>query len=418
MNSPIQLTPVGTYATGIFDESAAEIPAYDPASQRLFVVNANSASVDVLDLSDPTNPTKLFEIEGATFGGVANSVAVKDGVVAIAIEANTTQDPGSVVFLDTDGNLLKSVTVGALPDMLTFTPDGQKVLVANEGEPSSDYTVDPEGSVSIIDLANGVENATVTTADFTAFNSQIDSLRAAGVRIFGPNATVAQDVEPEYIASEDSKTAYVALQENNALAVLDVEAGEITAILPLGFKDHSLEGNGLDASNRDDAINIQTYPILGMYQPDAIATYTVNGETYIITANEGDARDYDAFSEEARIADLILDPVAFPNAAELQDDAVLGRLNVTTANGDIDSDGAFEQLYSYGARSFSIWNAQGKLVYDSGDDFERITAELIPAEFNSNNDENGSFDSRSDDKGPEPEGVTTGVIGGRTYAFV
>jgi hypothetical protein len=419
MNSSIQLTPVGTYETGIFDESAAEIPAYDPASQRLFVVNANSASVDVLDLSDPTNPTKLFEIEGAAFGGSANSVAVKEGIVAIAIEAEVSQDPGSVVFLDTDGNLLKSVTVGALPDMLTFTPDGQKVLVANEGEPSSDYTVDPEGSVSIIDLSNGVENATVTTADFTAFNSQIDQLRAAGVRIFGPNATVAQDVEPEYIAvSEDSTTAYVALQENNALAVLDVEAGEITDILPLGFKDHSLEGNGLDASNQDDAINIQTYPILGMYQPDAIATYTVNGETYIITANEGDARDYDAFSEEARIADLTLDPVAFPNAAELQDDAVLGRLNVTTANGDIDGDGAFEQLYSYGARSFSIRDAQGNLVYDSGDDFERITAELIPTEFNSNNDENDSFDSRSDDKGPEPEGVTTGVIAGRTYAFV
>jgi predicted extracellular nuclease len=419
MNSPIRLTPVGTYATGIFDESAAEIPAYDPASQRLFVVNANSASVDVLDLSDPTNPTKLFEIEGAVFGGVANSVAVKNGVVAIAIEAEVAQDPGSVVFLDTDGNLLKSVTVGALPDMLTFTPDGRRVLVANEGEPSSDYTVDPEGSVSIIDLANGVENATVTTADFTAFNAQIDQLRAAGVRIFGPNATVAQDVEPEYIAvSEDSKTAYVALQENNALAVLDVEAGKITDILPLGFKDHSLEGNGLDASNRDDGINIQTYPILGIYQPDAIATYTANGETYIITANEGDARDYDGFSEEARIADLTLDPVAFPNAAELQDNAVLGRLNVTTANGDINGDGAFEQLYSYGARSFSIWNAQGNLVYDSGDDFERITAELIPTEFNSNNDENGSFDSRSDDKGPEPEGVTTGVIAGRTYAFV
>jgi len=419
--TPSLLVPLGTYETGVFDESAAEIVVHDPETQRLFVVNAQVPTVEVLDISDPSNPTKLFDIDPSAYGAGANSVAIANGLVAIAIENEVKTEPGSVVFFDIDGNFLNAVTAGALPDMVTFTPDGTKVLVANEGEPNDDYTVDPEGSISIIDLSGGIDNLTqanVTTADFTAFNDQQDELVASGVRIFGPNATVAQDVEPEYIAiTSDSSTAYVALQENNALAKVDIPSGTVTDILPLGFKSYS--ENPLDASNRDDAINITTYPnLFGMYMPDAISLYEVDGEAYIVTANEGDARDYDGFSEEARVKDLMLDPIAFPNAAELQADEVLGRLNVTTTLGDANGDGLYEELYSYGARSFSIWDAEGSLVYDSGTEFEQITAELLPNDFNSNNDENGSFDARSDDKGPEPEGVAIGEIDGRTYAFI
>ena len=190
----VTLDLLGTYETGIFDGSAAEIVAYDPETERLFVVNAEEVSVDILNISDPTSPALVSRIDAAEFGGSANSVAVKDGVVAVAIEAEITQDPGQVVFLDTDGNVLNSVEVGALPDMVTFTPDGQKVLVANEGEPNDDYTVDPEGSISIIDISGGVDAATVTTADFSAFDEQIDSLKAAGARILGPDATVSQDL--------------------------------------------------------------------------------------------------------------------------------------------------------------------------------------------------------------------------------
>ncbi len=418
---PSLLVPIGTYETGIFGESAAEIAAYDPASQRLFVVNANVPTVEVLDLSDPSNPTKLFDIDPAAFGAAANSVAIANGLVAVAIEAEEKTDPGSVVFFDTDGNFLNAVTVGALPDMLTFTPDGTKLLVANEGEPNDDYSIDPEGSISIVDLSGGIDNLTqanVTTADFTAFNDQIDELRAAGVRIFGPNATVAQDVEPEYIAvSGDSSTAYVALQENNALAVVDIASGTVTDILPLGFKDHSVVP--LDASDRDDAINLATYPnLFGMHMPDAISTYEVGGQTYIVTANEGDARDYGGFAEEARVKDLTLDPVAFPNAAGLQADEALGRLTVTTTLGDTDGDGDYDELYAFGGRSFSIWDTQGNLVYDSGAEFETLIGDRFPDDFNSTNDENDSFDNRSDNKGPEPEGVTIGVLGDRTYAFI
>lgn len=412
MSSRIQLTPLGTFNTNIFDEGAAEINAFDPASQRLFVVNSDSRTVDILDVSDPANVSRVNQI---TLSGGANSVAVKNGLVAVAVENDTVTDSGSVVFFDTDGSFITQVTVGALPDMVTFTPDGTKVLVANEAEP--DDGVDPAGSISIIDLSAGVENLTqadVRVATFTRFDGQEDMLRSQGVRIF-PGKTVSADVEPEYIAvSADSATAYVTLQENNAVAVVDIANATVSAIQPLGAKDHSLPSNELDVSDRDGGINIVSQPVFGLYMPDAIATFIASDQTYYVTANEGDARD-----EDERVKDLVLDPTAFPNASVLQKDENLGRLTVSTIDGDIDGDGDFDQLYAYGARSFSIWDAStGTLVFDSGSDFERITAAALPDNFNSDNDENGSFDSRSDAKGPEPEGVALGEIGGRTYAFI
>lgn len=228
----ITLTPISTYETDIFDEGAAEIVAYDSTKQRLFVVNGANNTINVLNISNPTNPVALAPIDISPFGAGANSVDVFNNIVAVAVENENTQAAGTVAFFNVDGEFLKSVKVGALPDMLTFTPDGQKVLVANEGEPNDDYTNDPQGSVSIIDLSGGVANLTqdnVTTAGFAAFNNQKDALQAEGVRIFGPNATVAQDLEPEYITiSEDSTTAWVSLQENNALAQLDISSGKIT----------------------------------------------------------------------------------------------------------------------------------------------------------------------------------------------
>ncbi|MGI8758507.1 MAG: choice-of-anchor I family protein [Acidimicrobiales bacterium] len=413
--SRVSLAPIGTYESGVFDESAAEIVAHDPASQRLFVVNAEAGVLDVLDIADPTAPTLISVIE-AQGDGKINSVAAGDGVIAAAVEAEVSQDPGAVELYDADGRLLAAVEVGALPDMLTFTPDGTKLVVANEGEPDGYCVggVDPEGSVSIIDLAGGIDNPTVRTADFTAYNDRADELRAAGVRIFGPGASVAQDLEPEYVAIDaGSTTAWVALQENNAFAIVDLASATVTDIVPLGFKDHSAEGNGLDASNTDGEINIDTWPVQGMYMPDGIDAYEHGNRTYIVTANEGDARDYDCYSEEARVKDLDLS--GWPEADELQDDANLGRLKTTTA---FPTPEPVTELYSYGARSFSIRDEAGNLVFDSGDDFERITAAALPEEFNSNNDENDSFDTRSDDKGPEPEGIEIGRAYGKTYAFI
>ena len=417
----IGLNLISTYHTGIFDGGAAEISTYDPASKKLFYVNADDKTIDILDLSTPASPSLVSQIDLAPYGKAANSVAVLDGILAAAVEDTIKQDSGRVVFFDANGTYQNQVTVGALPDMLTFTPDGSKILVANEGEPNDDYTVDPEGSVSIIDISGGIAtltNANVSFATFTSFNG---TTLDPSVRIFGNNgsATVAEDVEPEYITvSEDSKWAYVVLQENNAIAIVNVDSAKVTEIAGLGFKDHNLSGNGLDPSDKNATINIGQWPVKGMYQPDAITSYKASGKTYLVTANEGDSRDYAGYSEEDRIKDVTLDTVAFPNHAFLQTDSAIGRLNITLANGDTDNDGDYDVLYAYGARSFSIWDTTGALIYDSGDEFEQRIAADYPAYFNSNNDDNTSYKKRCDNKGPEPEAVEVAWIGGKAYAFI
>lgn len=418
--APFALYPISSYKTGVFDEGAAEIVAYDRVNQHLFSTNANANTVSIIDISNPRNPTLVRDIDLSAYGAGVNSVAIFDTLVAIAIEAEAVDGAGQVLFTNLDGDALNTVPVGALPDMITFNRSGDKVLTANEGEPSDDYLVDPEGSVSIIDLSAGVMNATVNQVSFAGFNADSAALTAAGVRIFGPGASVAQDLEPEYITvTPDDATAIVVCQENNALVMIDMATGMINSILPIGYKDHSMAGNGFDASNRSDSIDIRPWPTLGMYQPDAIKSIEIGGTTYLLTANEGDARDYGGFSEEARVKDLVLDPIAYPDAATLQEDENLGRLNSTTATGDIDGDGDIDQIYSYGARSFSIWEAAtGALIWDSGDRIEQITAELLPDNFNSNNDANDSFKSRSDDKGPEPEAIEVVELNGSIFALV
>ncbi|WP_155344075.1 choice-of-anchor I family protein [Acrocarpospora pleiomorpha] len=404
----IELTFLGRFATGAVGVGASEITAYDPATRRVFVVNAQDGTVDVLDIKDPRNPKKVATL--VTPG--ANSVAVKKGLVAVAQQAAVKTDPGTVSFFSArNGRKLREVRVGALPDMVMFTPDGDKVVVANEGEPSSYCAdgVDPEGSVSIVDVKRG----SVKTASFRAYNGKENYLRAKGVRIYGPNATAAQDFEPEYIATDKhGRTAWVSLQENNAIAIVDLKHARVEEIVPLGLKDHSKPGAGIDASDRDTKIDIRPRPVLGMYQPDALASFEQRGRTYLVTANEGDARDYDCFSEEVRVKDLTL---ARPDGDALKKDAELGRLNVTTTSPK-NAAGATTDLHSFGARSISIRSSSGAPVWDSGDQIEKLIAEKLPAQFNADQ-ENNTFDSRSDNKGPEPEGVAIGEIKGRTYAF-
>ncbi len=859
----LNLEHLSTYSTGIFDEGAAEIVAHDKVGNRLFFVNGDAKTVDVLDISNPELPTLVNQIDITPYGGGLNSVDIFDGLLAVAVENDDKQADGVVVFFDTEGVFLNQVAAGALPDMLIFSEDGQKVLVANEGEPNDDYDIDPEGSVTIIDLSQGVSDATSTTLTFEMYNDKKASLINKGVRIFGNDgaASVAQDLEPEFITlSPDGTLAYVACQENNALVVVDVVQAEILDILALGFKDHQkgapklreyflneipwfdvfdlgtpvydgaetiklggfsglcydpltstdnqlsfwavpdrgpnestvdanlsqnlrpfklpnyqarlvklnyiknldmffidanpimlkradgvtpisgrgnipghdeipvtrtddthftnvdysvdgidyhaldydafggdfegvirvvnfdtkdfsfwlcdeyrpaiyhfdengvlinrfvpegtaqlgdnpqtpgfygdetlpavynkrranrgfeaiaydydeniiyafiqtplynpssitrnnsdvirvlginpengqpvreyvyllernrdsgvglsrvdkigdavyagngkfyilerdsstpddgdtgkkyifeinikgatnilgtalatkmdsngpddktlemmsadelvaagiqplfknkvlnlpsigylpsdkpeglalipggdlvvlndndfglagagvsdnssmgfieFQGNyGFDASDKDDEISIQPRPTLGMYQPDAIASYSVDGRTYIVTANEGDARDYDGYSEEDRVDDLVLDPFVFPDFENMQKEENLGRLKTTYANGDLDLDGMNEYIYSYGARSFSIWDEFGNQVYDSANEFEELILTIDPDNFNSTNDDNDSKDNRSDDKGVEPEAVTVAELDGKMYAFI
>jgi 2',3'-cyclic-nucleotide 2'-phosphodiesterase / 3'-nucleotidase / 5'-nucleotidase len=442
------LVPLGTYSTGIFDQSAAEIVAHDPASQRLFVVNFAEQQLDIVSIADPTAPTLVGSVD---LGGSPNSVDVFDGLVAVAVEASVKIDPGKVVFLDIDGNLRSEVEVGALPDSLAFTPDGTKVVVANEGEPLAgtedrpqdpDYVTanDPDGTISVIDLASGLESASVATATFDSFESQRSELVAAGVRINPGVETVAQDIEPEYVTvSADSTTAWVSLQENNAIAEVDLATAEVTKIIPLGRKDHSVPGNGIDPSDRDPegapTFDIRTYDNLyGIHMPDAIDNVEIGGVTYLLTANEGDAREYEGLTDVSRVRDLrdvvaertgldrpsranALCADAFPEREALVEVSELGRLNVSTIDGYDPVRGCFFELHALGARSFSIFTTDGTLVFDSGEDFERITHARYPANFNSNHREN-SLETRSDDKGPEPEPITVFELWGRTYAMI
>lgn len=450
----LTLARVGRFGGDLVDGKLVdthEIPAYDPLSKRLFVVNGSGAgTVEVWNIADPKNPVQVGTLRTESFGaglGGVNSVAVHNGVVALAIQGSPKTSVGSVVFVSAaDLSTLSAVQVGALPDMLTFTPDGSHVVVANEGEPNS-YgladSVDPEGSVSIIDIAD-VRKPVERRALFTAFNEQAASLRTAGVRLFGPGASVAQDLEPEYVTvSADSKTAYVTLQENNAIAVVDIPGAKVNAVRPLGYKDHSLAGFGMDVSNEDGGTNtnsgtplvkIAPVPVKGMYLPDGIANYTVGGTTYLVTANEGDARaDWPGFNEETRVRDYCgtagLDPARFSgDLANLTRDSNLGRLRITTTpNGGSsgkNSAGQCSELFAFGARSFSIWNAQtGERVYDSGDTFEAKTAELAGKPgfdfvFNTGHDEADALDARSPNKGPEPESVVLQRFGKKTFAFI
>jgi 2',3'-cyclic-nucleotide 2'-phosphodiesterase (5'-nucleotidase family) len=439
LTSSAQIQPqfLGRFSTGIYNNTAAEISAYDPGTKRMFVLNGADTSFKVVNISNPSNPQLITSISVKPYGIDLTSVAIKNGIVAVAvIDSLGKTENGKVVFFSAATlNFIKQVDVGANPDMLTFTPDGMKVLVANEGEPNSNYTIDPEGSVSIINLSKGVAfitQADVKTARFIKFNgTAIDPKIKITGRIqsggsFLRNSTIAEDLEPEFITvSEDGKKAWVTCQENNCIAEVDVVGDSITKLIALGFKNHNISGQGLDASDNGGTINITNYPVFGMYQPDAISSFTSNGTTFLVTANEGDARaDWGSANlEEIRFGNsgYVVDTAKFgggANVAALKANTALGRLNVSKFFGDFNKDGKFDSIFCYGARSFSVWNGStGALVWDSKDQFEQITAAKYPAVFNASSS-NNTLKNRSDDKGPEPEAITVGKILDSVYAFI
>lgn len=453
------LTLLGTYvADSQFDTSAAEIVAYDECSDQLFVVNAQAKRVDVMALDTQNHPTKTAHIDLSTAGkmagieiGAANSVSVHNGLVAVAIENQVKQKNGLIALYKAETlELVKTYPTGALPDMVSFSKDGRYIATANEGEPNADYTVDPEGSITLVDLASGIEQAKVSQISFKAFNqgeSRHHELTDS-VRISAPGTTVAQDFEPEYLTFSDDGYLYVALQENNALAKVDIESASIASIYGLGGK--SWETNTLDASNKDKKLgHFHSYPQLeGLYMPDSIASFQVDGHTYIATANEGDGREYGfkttqnvcdergfewdeddfsgtekysseqgfciAYSDELRGKDLEV-AASHPLKQSLSDKKQLGRLKVVKPTGALEQE---DTVYSFGSRSFSLWNENGELVFDSGDEFADIVHTLDSEHLNSSNDSNNTADDRSDDKGVEPEAIEVASINGRHYAFI
>lgn len=426
----LTLTRLGAYQTGSGTESG-EVFAYDKLTKNMFVMNNVTDKVEIVSISSSAAMTKIGEINVgalASYGGM-NSVAVYGTTLAVAVQNADGMANGLVALYNTaTGALVKTVEVGVLPDMLTFSPDGSKILVANEGEPVAGVG-DPAGSISIIDMSAGAAAATASTTGFGGFDGQEDALRALGIRIT-PGTLASLNIEPEYIdLSDDGKTAYVTLQEVNAVGVFDVSGKTpvLKSILPLGYVDFSLPGNAGDFSDRDGpgnsgAISIGNDPIRGMLMPDAIATFTVGGVTYFVTANEGDSR-VDG-SDEVRLKDVDLNNAIFgSNEAILKNDDGAGRLTISNIDGDLDpSTPGLEAIYAFGGRGMSVFrvNADGTIVKvdETGGEFEAIAAALPNAATVFNGENGGSFDTRSDNKAAEPEAVDVANVGGRFFAFV
>ncbi|WP_150271391.1 choice-of-anchor I family protein [Paenibacillus tepidiphilus] len=310
--------------------------------------------------------------------------------------------------------MLATYQAGVQPDMVKYTADGRYILTADEAEPRT-LEGDPEGSVTIVDTQTGA--ITAVKFDQPELIDDLVHIRGAVdpdtklITGSGAKEDAVRDLEPEFITlADDQKTAYVSLQENNAIAALDIASGKLLWVKGLGFKDLSQPGNALDLKN-DSEIQLENVPFYGVYMPDGIAQYTVEGKTYLFTANEGDATEWDSKENASTVGKL--------KASLNPDSPAAAFLNSTTAYDKVEAmtDMGNDSIYMYGARSFSVWNAATmKQVYDSGSDFERITGEGLPDYFNASNS-NTTLDSRSTKKGPEPEYVEIGQVGQRALAF-
>eukprot|EP00008_Paramoeba_atlantica_P013214 CAMPEP_0201479026 /NCGR_PEP_ID=MMETSP0151_2-20130828/3768_1 /ASSEMBLY_ACC=CAM_ASM_000257 /TAXON_ID=200890 /ORGANISM="Paramoeba atlantica, Strain 621/1 / CCAP 1560/9" /LENGTH=553 /DNA_ID=CAMNT_0047860345 /DNA_START=66 /DNA_END=1727 /DNA_ORIENTATION=- len=408
---------LSTYKTG--EWGGTETNSWSENLNAIFSSNGAQQRVDMLSLGEDGSLTLVKSFDVSSIGsGSPTSVDSfdyrKETVIAITIPAATVTDPGTLVFFEPEsGAELVALTVGSLPDHCKFSPEGDYLAVANEGE--EDGSVDPMGTVSIIPLGGIEEIVALRDSDVrTATFDQFTTL-PAGMHKTSPTNTVAQDIEPEFCTfSDDGLTVYVSLQESNGLAVVDVANANVTALLPLGFIDRSIVP--FDASDEDAMINIAKWPhVVGMPQPDGIEFIMLDGVGYILTANEGDAKD----SEETRVGDLAyskLNPISFPDP-DVQLEKNLGRLQVTTTEG-VDVNCQYQTLYHFGSRSMSVYRTDGLLVSDTGSTLEVETGQASPANFNADGADQPSFDARSDAKGPEPESLTTGWLDGTPYAFV
>ncbi|MCA9168052.1 MAG: choice-of-anchor I family protein [Planctomycetales bacterium] len=416
--APVHLVPVGRYATGSSVPGAAEIVAHHAPSRQLYSVNTDKNKIDIVSIANPRSPEFVREVSLADFGAIPTSVTASARLIAASVLPQDPHQHGQVVFFEPDGKLLGAVTVGYHPDMVMFTPDGRRVIVANEGEPSADGQFDGEGSVSVITVPPANETAIdkfqVIEAGFGAWNDDARPFPENAHRV-DRAATVSQDFEPEGIAiSEDSKLAYITLQESNAVAIVDLAAGEVVRILGLGYKDHNTAGNEFDTRGDGSRDSLKLSPVKGLYQPDNIGYLRVGDKRYLLLANEGDARGNDKFSEEIAVKDAKLDPVRFPNAADLQRPEQLGSL-IVSLSGDVDQDGDLDELYSFGGRSFSIISDDGQLVFESGHQLEDCVSARLSRMRIAHPEKPPTYRVK---KGPEPEGLTLGHCHNHVYAFV
>ncbi|MDO4473149.1 MAG: choice-of-anchor I family protein [Eubacteriales bacterium] len=425
----LPLKKLGSYVTGVSnpDGGVAEIVSYDKKNNHAWVVNGATGKLDIISLDPVTGKTgtdltatsldvkALVEAKDSTFAyGDMTSVSVNSdlGIVAVALQEADYMKDGKVAILDLDGNLLALLPAGCQPDMVTFTftPDGTKILTANEGEPRygglGSTDTDPKGSVTIITLnENDFSTSVSENIYFDEFDSQRGKLVEQGI-ILAKDVAPSFDLEPEYIAADNTK-AYIALQEANAIAVLNLRTKTYEGIYSLGYKDLSDPKNAADVED-DGEYKPDTYvDTVAAYMPDGIALYQAGGTTYLLTANEGDAREWGDYANEAKQKLIKFSDDQETNKVRVIDPAVTDGL-------------PSGKNVMFGGRSFSIYQmTDGGMtqVYDSANDFEKKTADYLPSYFNASNDDN-DFDSRSQKKGPEPESVVVGTVDGTIYAFI
>ncbi|HBB55478.1 MAG TPA: hypothetical protein DCZ49_04750, partial [Hyphomonadaceae bacterium] len=397
----------------------AEIVAFDVTTDQFFI--AGGSAIDVLNSAGNLIATLPISTE-------VTSVAVGGGFLAAAIVGDPVTEPGQVLLFSLAGLTSTSTpvatfTVGALPDSLAFNPQGNRIVVANEGE--ADGGVDPEGSISVITLnASNLTASTVNTLTLTQFNAQQTALVTEGLILFGQaqsdeagvDFTVAQDLEPEFVTiSPDGQLAFVSVQENNALLIVDIAnpTPSIIDLVPLGsvnLETIPIDGNDDNGFFSPAVIPASLTTAIALFQPDGLDSFTLGGLTFVVSANEGDGRDFDVFDADAGAIDLDPNFFTVEEIDFIQDNGDgIGDLEISLQQGDLDNNGLVERIVAFGGRSFSIFDTAGNLVFNSANLIEQAIGEVFPLFFN---------DSRSDDAGPEPEAVTVGVIDGQTILFV
>jgi hypothetical protein len=432
----------------VFDKGSgaggAEIAAYHKSTQQVYITNGRENKVDIVSIQNPENPTLVDSVDMSSYGDGITAVAAGKYVVAVSVhrsptfaaDGTPTLRSAKLVVMYPSGRIIRAIDlIGSQPDSVGFTPDGMTALVAIEGEPicaidnpataadeSTDYSYakDPKGAVAIVDLSNP-RVAGAKLAGFSQFKSS--DLRRAGIVLSLTSTNPAVDLEPEYISAVSNDEVYVTLQEANGIGLLDVKSARFTRIFSAGSTD--MGETAFDLSDRDNGAGAATYDnVYGLAMPDAIAAYQDGNDNYFVTANEGDDRaDWSCFAaiDDVRVKDLEADPSVFTTWETIKASDKLGRVKVNPNIGDSNGDGLYEKFFLLSNRSFSIFK-NNKRIFDSGDLLETLQVSAFGQEnINGQWDEvTGEYlpQNRSDDKGPEAEGVTVGMVGTSRVAVI
>lgn len=442
--------PYDAGASYAFGMGAVEKTAWDEGEKYLYTVS-EAGYVNVVDYSSPSSPSVVsafaINLKGKKLTDIA--VCASARMLFVAHGADDTVSNGRVRFYATarrEGAVapafLKEVVTGPLPDMIAPNGDCTMLAVANEGEgkySSATGLTDPPGSVSIVkDLT--AASPTVVSVSLASLGSD-EELIAKGVHLplskkameyWDDHSAIAADLnfstargsytsamslEPEYLGwSASGSKVFVGLQENSAIVTVDVPAAADWASKPpsasridaLGLKDWSESGStaGVDLI-ADGNCTLKKFPgYKTLRQPDSIAVVSVDGIDYILSANEGDDKEYGDFEEKMKAKDVIasdgtvklakmtVDSAALSNYKAQNDLGADSKRRVTIGSASIDystpSAPKITDMVGFGGRGISIWkpaDAGLTLVWDSGSQMEVEQCSAYPWAHNGVQDE-------------------------------